>query len=224
MKITMIHGTNHIGTTAKTGRCLAEQLGGEVKEFFLPRDFSSYCIGCGTCFTRGEQFCPQYNELQALSEAMDEADVLIFTSPVYVYHVTGAMKNYLDHFGYQWLIHRPKPSYFNKQAVLVTTAAGQGTKSALKDLSDNMFFWGISRVYKLDFIVHALKNQDVDDATRNEIKKKVEKTASRMKRDAEKKGRFSIRQKVLFEVMRRLHARGKFSDTDNAYWKEQGWI
>ena len=32
-------------------------------------------------------------------DAMDEADVVILASPVYVYHATGQMMAFLDHFG-----------------------------------------------------------------------------------------------------------------------------
>ena len=34
MKITLIHGQNHKGSTYHIGRMLAEKLGGEITEFF----------------------------------------------------------------------------------------------------------------------------------------------------------------------------------------------
>ena len=39
MKIVMIHGQNHEGSTCMVARELAEKVGGEVQEFFLPKDF-----------------------------------------------------------------------------------------------------------------------------------------------------------------------------------------
>ena len=39
MKITVIHGQNHKGNTYMIAHELAEKIGGEVTEFFLPRDF-----------------------------------------------------------------------------------------------------------------------------------------------------------------------------------------
>ena len=92
------------------------QIGGEVKEFFLPRDFGEFCIGCTQCFRKSETLCPHYEKINPLTEALDEADVLIFESPVYVYHVTGSMKAFLDHYGYRWMLHRPEESMFHKQA------------------------------------------------------------------------------------------------------------
>ena len=49
MKIAMIHGQNHRGSTYHIGAMLAEKLGGEVTEFFLPRDFGEFCVGCNSC-------------------------------------------------------------------------------------------------------------------------------------------------------------------------------
>ncbi len=97
--------------------------GGDVTEFFLPRDFHEYCVGCMQCILKDEKRCPHYEKLRPLTEAMDAADVIILASPVYVYHVTGAMKTFLDHYGYRWLIHRPVASMFGKQGVCISTSA-----------------------------------------------------------------------------------------------------
>lgn len=101
MKIVMIHGQNHEGSTCHIARMLAEKLNGDVQEFFLPRDFGSFCIGCAACFIKSETKCPHYEKLKYITDALDEADVLILASPVYVYHSTGAMKAFLDHYGYR---------------------------------------------------------------------------------------------------------------------------
>lgn len=47
MNIVIINGQNHKGSTYHIGRKLAERVGGNITEFFLPRDFSDYCVGCG---------------------------------------------------------------------------------------------------------------------------------------------------------------------------------
>lgn len=49
---------------------------------------------------KGEEKCPHYEKLDPITKAVDEADVLILTSPVYVYHCTGSMKAWLDHYGW----------------------------------------------------------------------------------------------------------------------------
>ena len=54
MQIVMIHGQNHRGSTYHIGRLFADAIGGSVTEFFLPRDFGSFCIGCCNCFMHHE--------------------------------------------------------------------------------------------------------------------------------------------------------------------------
>lgn len=61
MKIVAVYGQNHKGSTYNISRMLIEKLGGEVEEFFLPRDFDEFCIGCNSCFTIDESKCPHYN-------------------------------------------------------------------------------------------------------------------------------------------------------------------
>ena len=49
MKIVIIHGQSHKGSTYHIAHMLAEKLDGEIKEFFLPRDFGEFCVGCTRC-------------------------------------------------------------------------------------------------------------------------------------------------------------------------------
>ena len=161
MKVTIIHGQSHKGSTYHISKILADKIGGEVKEFFLPRDFGEFCIGCTQCFRKSETLCPHYEKINPLTEALDEADVLIFESPVYVYHVTGSMKAFLDHYGYRWMLHRPEESMFHKQAVCISTAAGAGMKSTNKDMADSFFYWGVPKVYKYGVRVMATSYKDI---------------------------------------------------------------
>ena len=139
MKITVMHGQSQKGSTYNIAKALCDKLGGEVTEFFLPRDFNCFCQGCAACFT-DETKCPHYALLQPITKAMDAADIIILTSPVYVMHATGAMKAFLDHFGYRFLVHRPDEKMFAKQAICISTAAGAGMKNTIKDMADSTFW------------------------------------------------------------------------------------
>ena len=72
MKITVIHGQSHKGSTYNIAKELYEKLGGEVTEFFLPTDFDCFCKGCAVCFT-DETKCPDYEKLKPLTDAIDSA-------------------------------------------------------------------------------------------------------------------------------------------------------
>ena len=220
MKITVIHGQCHKGSTYNIAKQLCDKLGGEVTEFFLPKDFDCFCKGCTACFT-DETKCPHYEKLEPITKAMDEADVIILTSPVYVMHATGAMKAFLDHYGYRFLVHRPEEKMFTKQAVCISTAAGAGMKSTIKDMADSTFFWGIAKMYKLGVAVMETRWE----AVKPEIKQKIEKnTTSLAKKISRKVGRIKpdIKTKGFFAVMAMMQKNG-FNPADKEYWIAKGW-
>ncbi len=222
MKITVINGQSHKGSTYHIGKMLADKLGGEVTEYFLPKDFGDMCIGCTACILKSEQLCPHYQRLEKLTNAIDEADVLVFTSPVYVYHVTGAMKSFLDHYGYRWMVHRPEKKMFSKQAVCISTAAGAGTKSTNKDIADSLFFWGVPKVYKYGVNVRAMSYSRISDKTKAEIDKKTTDIANKIKA---KNGRVKVglKTKGFFEIMRMIQHKSGWNEADTDYWHNKGW-
>ena len=226
MKILLISGTNHKGSTYNIGRILINQLGAkqsEIKEIFLPKDMPEYCCGCTRCFMEDETKCPHYSYIKPITECMDEADVLIFTSPVYVFHVTGQMKSLLDHYGYRWMVHRPSERMFSKQAVCISTAAGAGMKSTIKDLTDSLKFWGVGRIYMYGKTVSAISWDTVPEEKKKDIEKKMNCIARKIK----KRGNNvmpALKIKIMFYIMRLIQKRGGFNPVDYKYWKSKGWL
>ncbi len=221
MKITVIHGQSHKGSTYNTAKLLCDRLGGEVSEFFLPKDFDGFCRGCAACFLECEGKCPDYEKLKPLTEAMDEADVIILASPVYVMHATGAMKAFLDHLGYRFMVHRPEEKMFGKQAVCIATAAGAGMGSTIKDMADSTFFWGIAKTYRLGVAVSETRW----DMVKNRVKKKIErKTKSLARKITRKAGSIKpgIKTRAFFGMMAMMQKNG-FNPADVEYWKAKGW-
>ena len=227
MKIVLISGQNHKGSTYHIARAVADKVNGEngeadeIKEFFLPRDFSSFCTGCTTCFTKDEKLCPHYKQIEPLTNALLQADLIILSSPVYVYHATGAMKAFLDHYGYLWMIHRPDESMFKKQAVCVATAAGAGMKSTIKDMADSLFFWGVPKKYGIGLAVKATRWDQISEKTMVKINRKVSTTAARIKRNH---GRVKpgLKTKAFFFMMHLLQKNG-WNEADVKYWHEKDW-
>jgi multimeric flavodoxin WrbA len=205
------------------GRMLAEKVGGrhsEIREFFLPKDFGEFCCGCTQCFMISEKLCPHYEKLRPITAAMDSADLLIFTTPVYVYHCTGSMKAFLDHYGWRWMIHRPEKSMFKKQAVVLTTAAAAGMKPACKDVTDSFHFWGIGKYYSYGAAVKATAWKDVKPAVKKKINRNLDMLAAEIK---ENYGNVipSIKTRAFFEL--NAHVMRGISPADKAYWKKNGW-
>jgi Multimeric flavodoxin WrbA len=226
MKIAVIYGTQRKSksSTYNIAQQFIQQLseGCEVTEFFLPQSMPNFCRGCWQCFTDYTK-CPDYKYLKPMTEAMDEADLLIFTAPVYVYHVPGQLKAFLDHFGYRWMPHQPNKKMFHKQVLLISTAAGAGTKSTLKDLKDSMMFWGVARVHTFGRNVRAANWDTVSEENRIKFQKDIKKISEKIKTEASDV-KPSLKVKGLFYVMRYMQKKFHFNEADVNYWKEQGWF
>lgn len=205
-----------------TARMLAEKVGGDIREFFLPRDFDEPCLGCYTCFQTELSHCPHYKKLEPLEQAILEADLLILDSPVYVYHATGQMMSFLDHFGTWWIIHRPKPEMGRKQAVVISTAAGGGMKHTCRDMADSLEMWGVGKVYRLGFGVQATDPAGIPEGIRNTIEKKTDALARKIRANAGKQD-FNLRAKKWFFIVRLMHKGFPPAEPDYSYWEEKGW-
>lgn len=221
MKVTIIHGQSHQGSTCNIARLLAKKLNGEIYEFFLPRDFSEFCTGCTTCFEESEAKCPHFEKLSPITKAMDNSDVIILASPVYVYHATGPMKAFLDHYGWRWMVHRPEEKMFSKQAVCISTAAGAGMKSTNQDMAHSTFFWGIAKTYKYGIAVMETSWEKVSEKKKQKIEKKINLLANKIMKNYGK-AKPSLKTKMFFNVMRYMQKHG-WNEVDEVYWRDKGW-
>lgn len=224
MKVVIVNGQNHKESTYHAARMITEKLAAEneINEFFLPGDFSGFCCGCTKCFESDEKKCPHYEELKPITDAVDDADVIILASPVYVYHCTGSMKAWLDHYGWRWLVHRPEEKMFSKQAVVVSTAAGAGMKSANKDMKDSLSFWGVPRIYSLRAAVMAVSWNGVKPSVKAKIERKASRIAAKIKSSGIKP-RVSVKGKIFFSVFSFINRKGGMNPADSEYWKNKGW-
>ena len=224
MKVTIINGQNHKGSTYHIGKMLARYLTDEqnITEFFVPKDLPKFCSGCNRCFLENESLCPHYTYTKPITEALDLADVMIFTTPVYVYHCTGSMKAFLDHYAFRWMLHRPNGDMFGKQAVCISTAAGAGIKSACKDIKDSMFFWGVGKTYTYGVAVKATCFDDVKPELKDAINTKMQKLATKIKH---RKNKITphFKTKAFFEISRMLNKKSGWNAVDVTYWKNMGW-
>lgn len=79
MKIALIHGIGHQGSTWHYADLICQELDKlgpvEKSEFFLPRDMPHFCMGCYTCFYKGEENCPHRDSVKPIAEAMGWKDV-----------------------------------------------------------------------------------------------------------------------------------------------------
>ena len=172
MKIVMINGQNHKGSTYNIGRLLAKNIGNDkdIVEFFLPKDLNHFCLGCYTCI-EDDTKCPFYEEKNRIMKEVEEADILIFTTPTYCLRASAPMKSFIDLTFNYWMSHRPRKCMFNKKAVVISTAAGSGAKKAVKDVSDALFYWGIPCIVEYGICIQAMNWDGVSEKKKQKIEK-----------------------------------------------------
>ncbi len=222
MRITLIHGQNHKGSTYHIGRMLTEKFeNADIQEFFLPKDLNHFCMGCYKCIDRDKD-CPFYDEKNQIMKSVENAELLIFTTPTYCMHASASMKAFIDLTFTYWMYHRPRKCMFSKKAVVISTAAGAGTKSAIKDITNALFYWGVPYVKQYGISVQAMSWEQVAIGKKCKIEKDMEKMANSIKKG---KVRVGIKTKFMFNIMRMMQIKGWGSgDAEKEYWSKSGWL
>jgi multimeric flavodoxin WrbA len=226
MKITVIHGQSHKGSSYNITKQIINKIlsdDKEVYEYFMPSDTPNYCVGCYKCFNESENACPQAEKVQKIVRSMEASDIIVIDSPTYCYGMTGQLKTFLDHLGYMWLSHRPKQAMFNKVGIVVSTASGAGSNKVTKALIQQMFGLGISKGFQYSKSVNASSWETVPDKIKEIIAKDTSKFSIKVKA---KVGNVSpnFRLKFMFTIMRTMQKSNGWNMVDKNYWKENGWL
>ena len=229
MKIAVINGTEVRGCTYSMKEAFLDAVGreNEIKEFYLPKDMSHFCCGCKTCFFKSEQLCPHAKQTVPVWEALVEADLLVWATPVYAMRVPGQVKALLDHYAVHWMVHRPDDKMFTKRAVILTNSIGAPNGGTQKDIETSLMWWGISDIKKLGVgLMEGVIWEELSDKRKTIITDKIKKLARRYK--AMKPARKGIKVSVLFKVTKKMHQdfakKENPLSSDNQYWLDKGWI
>ena len=111
---------------------------------------------------------------------------------------------------------------FSKKAVVISTAAGNGAKSATKDVATALQYWGVPYVKQYGIAVQAASWDQVSEKKKDKINKKVNKLAKGVQKPRVHVG---IKIRFLFNLMRLMQSKGMGSDkSERVYWEEQGWL
>lgn len=228
MKITVIHGSPRRQNTYETAqRCLEyirQEHPLEVQEFFLPQDLPDFCRGCLLCVTKGEQYCPHHEGMQPIVDAICASDGVIFTSPVYVMSVSGAMKNFLDHGAYLFLNHRTRPELFAEKALVLSTAAGAGVRHTNSHLKRVLVYWGFNRVHTHGIVMRSAVWEDMPGKRRESVERRLKSSSLRFAADVGSKRmhRPYLLQRIMFSISKRLVKIYPEDNPDRRYWEDHG--
>ena len=231
MKITVINGTEKHGVTYRLKELFLENFRAvaEITEYYLPKDCPSFCLGCTSCFVRGENTCKDYAYINAIEKSLLQADLIVMTSPAYVMHASGAMKALLDHLGYRWMPHRPVAEMFGKRAVIITQCLGAGAKSTAKDIKHSLSWWGISKigVFSGALMSEILWNK-IPERKRKKLTHGINKLAKKFASiDYSKPANTNFATKIKFTFCRLIQKQVRqsgVSGIDSEYWLNQGWL
>jgi multimeric flavodoxin WrbA len=107
MKITAIMGSpRKNGVTSRiAGKFLdqAESKGAEVQRYFLNKMDYKGCQGCHLCKSKSES-CVIKDDLTPALDSLVNSDILVFSSPIYFWDVTGQFKCFFDR---TWSLVKP---------------------------------------------------------------------------------------------------------------------
>ncbi len=229
MKVAIINGNARHGSTWHCKELFLEELRKRtdvaVTEFTLPKDMPHFCVGCFNCFFKGEDKCPHANSMQPIVQAMIEADIIVLTSPVYVFDISGQMKAFLDHLGYMWMVHRPHPSMFHKIGVTISTTAGAGLSHTTKTMASSLRYWGTRRVLSFQKPVNAVSWDGIPEKTRAGILRGIRALAENTFNSLRHVDRLPVplRQRSMFFMIRSMMRKGGWNEKDRVHWENQGW-
>ncbi|HMK45436.1 MAG TPA: flavodoxin family protein [Methanocella sp.] len=223
MKILAIMGSpRKNGNTYKVTRKVEEkmkQLGDVEFEYVFLKDLDlKPCLGCDTCFLKGEDRCPNKDGRTQLEEKMHLADGVIFASPSYVFNVSGLMKNFFDRFAY--CCHRPR---FFKNALVLTTAGFElGMGKMLKSFAFVPEVWGFNVAHSFGIAA----NNVPEFGTQTEKTEKKIDTAAKKFYSAVANGRVKPRLLNMAVFLAAQPSIRKISKEyyDYHYWRDHGWL
>lgn len=72
----------------------AQEAGAKTKQYLLSDMKIHHCIGCMSCWTKTLGECVFHDDMEKIN--VYNCDLLIFATPLYVYNVSGLLKNFID--------------------------------------------------------------------------------------------------------------------------------
>jgi multimeric flavodoxin WrbA len=232
MKIVEIIGTEIKGCTHSMVDIFISAMGDghTVKKYILPKDCPVFCTGCKACFFKDINICPHSKFTVPIWDDILQANLLVFASPSYVFHVTAQMKALLDHYATKWMAHSPEQPMFRKQAVIITNAIGQGMGKTARDIKDSLDFWGIARTYVIKQALFQAKWENVEQKRKSAFTQKCNRVVNKIISCKNVKPRIKIKgiffimkiaQKMIDKSERKA---GRERTNDYLHWEKHGWL
>lgn len=225
MKVLVIMGSPQRGNTHRACEEFREQVqkgcSAEFEYVWLKDIDMRPCRGCYVCFQHGEGKCPHQDDIRSVVRKMDEADSVIFASPVYSNNVSGLLKTFIDRLSY--IGHRPR--FHGKKAFLIATTGMFGTRAVLKNMGFVMGgMWGFDVVGSVGIVTKK------GEMPRDRVEHNSKLLAKAARKYSHALQLNEVRRPGFKEVIAFYWAKGvisqmeEVSPVDYRYWKEKGWL
>jgi len=124
MKIAIFNGSARKENTSAMVKAFiegAEAAGHEVTEYRVGNMKIAGCLGCEYCHTKGNGTCVQKDDFEKILPAYQEADMIVFASPIYYFTMTAQIEAAIQRV---YCIGKPAKA---KKAALLLSSASPGT-------------------------------------------------------------------------------------------------
>lgn len=116
------------------------------------------CYSCNNCFYEGKCIQDENDDMKEIKNNLENADIVIFASPVYMHNVSGDMKIFIDRISYWSHLLKLR----GKVGLAISTSSGNGLDITTSYINKVMNFLGIKVVGALN-IVPYLKNEKYNE-------------------------------------------------------------
>lgn len=166
------------------------------------------CQGCCSCFASGK--CLLKDDMNMVKEEIISSDVIIISSPVFLHHVPGSLKNLIDRISYWTHIFE----LLNKRVILCAATATTGCDYVLAYLKKAFSAMGAYIVEEIKADIHT-NEEDLCKISENVIEKLQHSYL-------EKSINVSFYQEQLFQSLKEIYMQ-KNSHESNI-WKCRGYF
>jgi multimeric flavodoxin WrbA len=187
----------------------------QLKDLDLP-----FCTDCSLCFRKGHLYCPHHEVMQNIMDKISEADGVILSVTCYQFNVPALTKNFADHMCF--MLHRPR--YYNKKALIVSTAGGYGANGTTKYMEGTFRGWGFNKCYQLPVNSISWNNYKPTQKDIEKCRKVTEKFYNDLSSRKLHPPKFGILIPFnLFRGMSKDYKPGtEYESRDGTYWDESG--
>jgi multimeric flavodoxin WrbA len=193
---------------------------------FLSECHLRLCRGCKTCFFRGEECCPLFDDRDVLIDKMRRSDGVVFASPTYSFQVSAVMKAFLDRLGFA--LHRPR--FHGKAFTSIAVQGRHGGRGVVKYLDFVGGALGFNVVKGSSVTCRRNPNTALEPMVEEERRKMDEALARQSRRFHEQLSSPAFPSPSLFQLWAFRMARTSIElelggeNRDHAYYRDHGWF